>query len=90
MTEAEKINEIWRVLQPFTSGMRERMTLKKNLNKVSWNEMSLGWLEDSLQHQVNQLSQAILDGMWAGGIREKAIDVANVAMLVADKYHRNH
>ena len=88
MTNAEKIIEIWGVLQPFTLKMRKRMTLKKNLDKKRWVECEPEWLEKHLQHQVDQLSDAVFNEEWNSTVFQRAVDVANVAMLLADTYKR--
>ena len=88
MTNTDKIVEIWGVLSPFTLMMRQRMTLKKNLQKKRWLECEPQWLEKHLQHQVDQLNDAVFNREWDSTVLQRAVDVANVAMLVADKYKR--
>lgn len=88
MTNAEKIVEIWGVLQPFTLAMRKRMTLKKNLEKKRWAECEKEWLQKHLQHQVDQLNDTVFNDEWDSTVLNRAVDVANVAMLLADAYKR--
>jgi hypothetical protein len=88
MTNKDKIQEVWDTWVPFVFGMRKRMLLKKNLKKKRWAETSVPWLDAHLQHQVIQLNGAIYSGESKGVVLTKAIDVANVAMLLADRYKR--
>ena len=64
---------------PFTHAMREQMTSNENLKKTRWVECELRWLEAHLQHQVNQLNVATLEGERQAEVLKKAVDVANVA-----------
>ncbi len=88
MTQDKKIAEVWNMLAPFFVGMRQRMFLKKNMKKKRWAEMSVPWLLAHLQHQVNQLNVAVYDGVRKDIVISKAVDVANVAMMVADRNTR--
>ncbi len=86
MDNTEKVTEIWNVWTPFVFKMRDRLTLKKNLKKQRWRETNLPWLLTHLQHQINQLNQAVYCGHNKSVVLKKAADAANVAMMVADRY----
>jgi hypothetical protein len=88
MDNTDKVTEIWNVWTPFVFKMRERLTLKKNLKKKRWRETSLSWLLTHLQHQVSQLHTAVYNGDRKDIVLGKAADVANVAMMVADRNTR--
>ena len=88
MTNADKIIEIGGVLSPFTLAMRQRMTAQKNLEKRRWVECEPEWLEKHLQHQVDQMNDAMFNQEFSSTVFSRAVDVANVAMLLADAYKR--
>ena len=88
MTEADKIVQIANVLGEFTRRMKDRLTLKKNLKKKPWTELSVWDLEELLEHQTDQLYSATSNGLRSGIVHEKAADVANVAMMIADRYSK--
>ncbi len=86
MNNQDKHAEIVNVWTPFVFKMRDRLLLKKNLKKQRWRETNLPWLLTHLQHQTNQLNQAVYCGHNKSIVLKKAADVANMAMMVADRY----
>ena len=88
MTDAEKITEIWSMIRPFTMQMRLRMTLKKNLRKTHWSQLSRLDFIDLLDIQSRQLFTAMAKEEACTVVQARAVDVANVAMLIADAYAR--
>ena len=88
MTEAEKIHQIWSILGPFTKEMRAQLTLKDNLAKTHWRELSHVGCLDLLENQLQRLNYA-LRRTNAAEVRERAVALANAAMLVADTWKEN-
>lgn len=64
--------------------------LRENDHKGGWDECSIDWLYSRLQEESRELWRAVdRDDFDAADIAREAADVANFAMMIADKA-RNH
>lgn len=59
--------------------------LKVNLYKGGWQQETNGYLIRRLRQEVEELRDAIRDGRSAHHIINEAADVANFAMMIADR-----
>lgn len=71
-------------LKRFTGMMEKKLALPKNVAKPHWLGASLWDLYHDLRAEVIELLAAVKDGE-LGDVEHEAVDVANFAMIVADK-----
>ncbi|MGG4288345.1 hypothetical protein ABEW81_11165 [Priestia megaterium] len=69
----------------FADQMEEK--LRENDHKGGWEDCDYGYLIPRLGEEVNELVQAIVSGQTVSIVKEAA-DVANFAMMIADKAKR--
>lgn len=71
-------------LRPFVNRMRENLAKIGNQQKSDWREETRTKLLSSLVHEVSELLLAI-DDMDPKQIASECADVANYAMMIADR-----
>lgn len=73
-------------MKVFYVDMEHKMGLPKNIAKGDWRGSGthLNDLFDGLQHEVGELADELVDGTPESIVKECA-DVANFAMMIADK-----
>lgn len=72
------------------SRFAERMEtkLRANDHKQHWSTCDLGYLLRELDKEVNELHGALAAGTDVEAVANEAADVANIAMMIADKVRR--
>lgn len=70
------------VLVDFCAGMLHE--LNANDHKTHWRNYTPAWLYNRLRQEVGELDRALVDGD-PERVRSEAADVANFAMMIADK-----
>lgn len=74
-----------KVIGDFTAVMRDKMV--ENTHKGdTWQTMDIKELLDRLEEEYRELVQAIIYDVGAVHVTKEAADIANFAMMVADRY----
>ena len=75
----------WQAVISFTESMIEK--LGENEHKAHWDTVDEAYLMRRLEEETKELAEALAKGDTAEIIREAA-DIANFAMMIADKQKR--
>ncbi len=73
------------VFGPFVDAMKYKMANSKRFHgQRKWEQTDVAWLLAALEAEVAELREAVTQGTAIEGVLE-AVDVANVAMMIADR-----
>ena len=78
------------VLQPFQDAMRYKLSnSKRYAGTRAWESVPVADLVEGLKKEVAELEEAMIEGTPIETVLE-AVDVANFAMMIADRYGMRH
>ena len=60
--------------------------ISKDTEKFDWSKSDIWWLFSYLGKEVNSMDRAITNNDSANLVEEKAVSIANLAMIIANKY----
>ncbi len=72
-------------LARFVSRMESKLARPENLEKSDWREQPASFLLGCLLHEVGELSEALGERHNTGDVVDECADVANFAMMIADR-----
>jgi hypothetical protein len=82
--DADKSDDVRKGVKEFAEKMEKK--LKVNDHKDGWHVCKISYLLRCLVAEVKELNLAITDGVSCNKVESEAADVANFAMMVADRY----